>query len=121
FTINGNFLQSPSHPYFTELYKQLYNSTGEKILTKKFLSRCTHPFFLATLYLDDGSLVLSYTYNESNHTVYCHPSIILYTLNFSKEENQLLANHLNQTFRTNFVVSRHPDGKGHLLKLNKQK
>src|SRR5699024_6980508 len=54
-------------------------------------------------------------------TVYCHPQILLYTLNLTKSENQLLANHLNHTFKTNFVVSGHPHGRQSLLKLNKEK
>ncbi|GGP07379.1 endonuclease [Oceanobacillus neutriphilus] len=120
FEINGNYLRSPSHPFFTKLHQLLYNGS-EKILKREFLSKCLHPAFLASLYLDDGSLVLSYNYNKSKHIVYCHPSIILYTLNFNKEENHLLASHLNQTFNINFVVSGHPDGKGSLLKMNKEK
>lgn len=120
FKINGNYLRSPSHPYFTKLHAKLYNKKI-KILSKDFLAKCTDSAFLASLYLDDGSLVLTYHYNKKQHTVYCHPSIILYTLNFTKDENTLLANHLNKTFNTHFVVSGHPHGKRSLLKINKQK
>ncbi len=119
FSINGNYLRSTSHPYFTKLYPLLYPN-GRKSLTPDFISKCTHPIFLSTLYLDDGSLTVSYQYNKSTHTVYCHPSIILYTLNLTKEENYRLANYLNQTFNTHFVVSGHPDGHRSLLKINKE-
>lgn len=119
FSIHGNYLRSISHPYFTDLYPQLYPN-GIKSLTAEFLAQCNHPIFLSTLYLDDGSLTISYQYNKTNNTVYCHPSIILYTLNFTKEENTLLAKHLNQTFHTHFVVSGHPDGHRSLLKINKE-
>lgn len=119
FTINENDLRSMSHPYFTNLFPLLYPN-GRKSLTTKFLSKCIHPICLATLYLDDGSLTISYQYNSSTYTVYCHPSIILYTLNFTKKENQLLAAYLNHTFGTHFVVSKHPDGHKSLLKINKE-
>jgi|SRR5690625_212566 len=118
FKISGNYLRSASHPYFTQLYKKLYPN-NRKSLTNHFLNLCKHPLFLATLYLDDGSLTISYNQNERTNIVYCHPSIIFYTLNFSKDENEKLANHLNTTFNTNFVVSGHPDGNGSLLKINK--
>ena len=118
FKINGNYLRSISHPYFTNLHRYLYKE-NKKVLTEEFIKKCTHPAFLTTLYLDDGSLVLSYKYNKSKHTVYCHPSIILYTLNFTHEENRLLATHLNHAFDTNFVISGHPHGNQSLLKLNK--
>lgn len=117
--INGNYLQSASHPYFTALRSRLYPN-GTKTLTNSFLSACVHPIFLTTLYLDDGSLVMSYRYNQNKQIVYCCPSVILYTLNFTRGENRLLADHLNDTFGTNFVVSRHPDGHKSLLKLNKE-
>src|SRR5690625_4555688 len=118
FNIKRNYLRSISHPYFTELYAQLYPN-NIKSLTPHILKKCTHPIFLSTLYFDDGSLTITYTYNKNSNIVYCHPSIILYTLNFTKEENILLANHLNKTFNTHFVVSGHPDGHQSLLKINK--
>ncbi|GKV64862.1 MULTISPECIES: hypothetical protein [unclassified Sporosarcina] len=119
FTINGNYLRSASHPYFKQLRELLY-PFGRKTLDKTFLARCTHPVFFAALYLDDGSLSVSFRYNARNHTVYCMPSIMLYTLNFTQQENQVLADHLNETFGTSFVLSGHPDGHKSLLKLNKE-
>lgn len=119
FNISGNFLHSRSHPFFTTMHQLLYPD-GIKRLTKSYLSKCNHPIFLSTLYLDDGSLTISYHYNENKNIVYCHPSITLYTLNFTKTENQRLATHLNKTFNTNFVITRHPDGHNNLLKINKE-
>lgn len=119
FNISGNYLRSVSHPYFTELYSQLYPN-GVKSLTNDFIKKCNHPMFLSTLYLDDGSLTISYSYNKKKHKVYCHPSIILYTLNLTPKENSRLAAYLNETFNTHFVVSGHPDGNQSLLKINKE-
>lgn len=119
FTISGNYLRSISHPYFTRLHPILYTN-GRKSLTTNYLSKCNHPIFLSTLYLDDGSLTISYSYNKNTHTVYCHPSIILYTLNLTGEENSRLATYLNHIFNVHFVVSGHPDGHRSLLKINKE-
>lgn len=118
FSIKGNFLRSKSHPYFTSMRQFLYPN-GIKTLTNELLSKCTDPIFLLTLYLDDGSLTISYHYNEKKHIVYCHPKITLYSLNFTKLENEVLAAHLNQTFQTNFIVTAHPDGHKNLLTINK--
>lgn len=120
FSINGTFLRSPSHPYITDLHPQVYLN-GEKVITEEFLSKCTHPIFLASLYLDDGTLNFSYSFNQTKNIVYCHPNIRLCTLNFTPDENELLAIHLNRTFQTSFVVSKNPDGKGSHLTINKEK
>lgn len=77
--------------------------------------------FLASLYLDDGTLSISTRYNPNKNMVYCIPGIMIYTLNFLKIENEKLSIYLNTTFNTEFVVSKHPDGNGTLLKLNKVK
>src|SRR5690625_7675074 len=120
FSMNLNFVRSKSHPYFTSLYPLLYRN-GVKSLTNDFITKCTHPIFLFTLYLDDGSLTISYSYNSTRQTFYCHSRITLYTVNFTRYENVKLVSHLNLTFGTNFVVSNHPDGKGSLLRINKEK
>jgi len=119
FKISGNYLRSPSHPYFTKLEHEIYKD-NIKILSKDFLNKCTHPLFLTTLYLDDGSLTISYTFNKNKNVVYCHPTITIHTLIFTKKENLKLATHLNKTFKTNFILTRCPDGNKYLLKLNKQ-
>ncbi|WP_153722655.1 hypothetical protein [Sporosarcina cascadiensis] len=75
FTINGNYLRSASYPYFKQLREILYRG-GPKTLDKAFLDRCTHPVFLAVLYLDDGSLSVSFRFNARNQSVYCMPSIM---------------------------------------------
>lgn len=119
FNISGNYLRSISHPYFTDLHQILYPN-GRKSLTTDFLTKCNHNIFLSTLYLDDGSLTISYHYNKNTHTVYCQPSIILYTLNLKKAENIYLAEYLNKMFNVHFTVSGHPDGHRSLLKINKE-
>ncbi|WP_221566965.1 hypothetical protein [Alkalihalobacillus sp. TS-13] len=120
FRINGNYLRSGSHPYFTSLRNDLYNDSS-KVLTDNFLRKCKHPMFLSALYLDDGSLSITTRLNKNKKIVYCTPSVTIYTLNFRKYENHKLTSHINNLFKTDFVVSRHPDGYGSILKINKVK
>lgn len=121
FHITKHFhLKSYSHPYFTNLYNHFYVH-GNKVLPKELLPNMNHPIFLATLYMDDGTLSLSHRYSKQKGVVYVHPSIVLHTQNFTKEENFLLATHLNTTFKTRFVLSKRPDGHQYVLKLNKVK
>lgn len=119
FSIRGNYLRSKSNTYFNHLHSLLYDKNGKKVLTELFLTKCTGISFLLSLYLDDGSLTMSKRYNHNTKRLYFSPSVVLYTLNFTKNENERLKNHLNETFGTSFVVSGHPDGQQSLLKLNK--
>ena len=119
FNISGRYLRSCSHPYFNQLHNDLYDDNNIKILKPSFLKQCTSLYFLLALYLDDGSLMITKRINHRQKKIYLTPSIVLYTLNFTREENNLLKDHINQHFNQQFVISSHPDGKKTLLKLNK--
>lgn len=67
--------------------------------------------------MDDGSLVISKN-NKPNITV--NPVITLYTLNFSKEENVILQEHIYKTFNVKFNLKKHPDGKKYILTIGKR-
>ncbi len=79
----------------------------------------THPLFLTTLFLDDGSLILL-SKREAHTTLFLHPAIVIYTQCFTRVENELLKDHINHSFGTNFVITSRPDGHGFILKLNKE-
>lgn len=112
-----NHLYSYSHPLFTELHSQFYQN-GVKIIPENLLPQMTHPLFLTTLFLDDGSLILSK--REAHTTLFLHPAIVIYTQCFTRVENELLKDHINHSFGTNFVITSRPDGHGFILKLNKE-
>lgn len=78
-----------------------------------------HPIGLACLYMDDGSLIINSS-TKDNISIYIFPQIILYTLNFSKEENIILKNHIKNTFNIEFSLKKRPDGKNYALQLNKR-
>lgn len=121
FNISGCFLRSSSHPFFNQLHSQIYDERNIKKVTSTFLTKCTSIYFLLALYLDDGSLIISKQINHKAKKIFLKPSIVLYTLNFTRSENILLKNHINKQFNQNFVLSQHPDGHKALLKLNKTK
>jgi len=112
--IRQNNLVSKSLPLMTELYPYFYPH-HKKVIPFELLSRCTHPLFLLTLYLDDGSLMISKRTNQSNQ-LYVTPSIALYLQSFSKEDLIPFCNWLNQIFHLNFRLSRTPNGCGYFLK-----
>lgn len=112
--IRQNNLVSRSLPLMTELYPYFYPH-HKKVIPFDLLSRCAHPLFLLTLYLDDGSLMISKRINQNN-LLYATPSIALYLQSFSKEELVPFCSWLNQTFHLNFRLSQTSNGSGYLLK-----
>ena len=109
------YFNSPSHPIFTDLRKLFYRD-NRKILTKDILLKLTHPIGLTCLYLDDGSLLISHNNRRSNK-YYIQPEITLSTFCFTKEENQLLIQHISETFGVSFKLKKHPHGHGYRIRI----
>lgn len=110
-------LVSPSHPIYTNLYNLFYID-NVKTITKDNIKLITHPIALACLYMDDGTLVMDI--NTKKNNIYIFPRIAIYTLCFTKEENQILINHIKKVFDINFKLKYSPYGKNYLLELNKR-
>lgn len=66
------------------------------------------PHFLATLYMDDGSLSISYHINHNLKKIYLTPHIFLYLQSFSKADLEHL--------KMNLTLSKRKDGFGYILK-----
>lgn len=111
-------LHSPSHPIYTSLYNKFYTDKGEKYISKENIALLNHPIGLACLYMDDGTLVIDSSRGIGKK--YLFPRIAIYTLCFSLEENQLLQEHIQQTFNIPFKLKKRPDGKNYILELNKR-
>lgn len=110
-------LSSFSHPVYTELYNLFYIN-NIKTITQNHISLLDHPIGLACLYMDDGSLTINVS-AKNNGYVYISPQITLYTLNFSMQENLILRDHILNIFGISFNLSKRPDGKNYILKINK--
>ncbi len=109
-------IYSPSHPVYTDLHNLFYSS-GKKSLPKEGLNLLNHPIGLACLYMDDGSLVVNnYKYNND---ITLFPQIILYSQSFTKNENILLRDHIQNTFNIEFKLAKRKDGSNYILKINK--
>lgn len=108
---------SLSNEKFTKLYHMFYKDRV-KILTSENIKLLDHPIGLACLYMDDGTLVIDTAKNPDRICVF--PRITIYTLNFTKEENIILLNHIEGTFKINFIIKKCPDGHNYCLQLNKK-
>lgn len=107
---------SRSLPLFTELEKLFYDTNRIKHIPDEILKNCTLPHFLATLYMDDGSLSISYRVNHNFKKIYLTPHIPLYLQSFSKSDLELLRNHMIEHFKVNLTLSKRKDGFGYVLK-----
>lgn len=68
--------------------------------------------------MDDGSLVIDSS--SGLNKKYIFPRILIYTLCFSQKENQILIDHIKQTFDIPFKLKKRPDGKNYILELNRR-
>lgn len=114
-TKNSQTMRSKSDPLFTELFPYFYNNQSKQIPIK-LLKYCTSPYFLTVLYLDDGSLSISKRINHRNNKIYLTPHIYLYLQNYTKDELEVLQQHILDSFQIKFKLSKRKDGHGYILK-----
>jgi hypothetical protein len=80
------------------------------------LKYCILPYFLAAIYLDDGSLSISNRINHRSKKIYLTPYIFLYIQNYTKDQLQSLQCHIAETFDFYFKLSKRKDGHGYILR-----
>lgn len=119
FNTAQSYILSPSLPLLTEMFPCFYNSNGEKFISQKILQLCSSPYFLATLFLDDGSLSISVQKNDIKKLIYLTPHIYLYLQCFSLEDLIKLQAHIYSRFFVGLKISKRPDGFGYVLKTTK--
>lgn len=107
---------SKSLPIFTELERFFYSDNRIKRLPIEILKDCILPSFLATLYMDDGSLSISYRINHRLKKVYLTPHIYLYLQSLTKPDLEILKEHISIYFKVNLSLSKRKDGFGYVLK-----
>ena len=111
-------IYSHSNIFFTELYNKFYINRIKTITTDN-IKLLSHPIGLACFYMDDGTLVIDSTKRKDNST-YIFPRISLYTLSFSKAENVIIKEHLENTFGIKTKLKYRKDGKNTILEINKK-
>ncbi|TCI64991.1 endonuclease [Exiguobacterium sp. SH3S1] len=116
--LRGNNLVSRSMPLMTRLFPFFYPE-NKKQIPFELLKDIRHPSFLLTLYLDDGSLLLSKRFNHNKKEIQFTPHIALYLQAFSKEQLERLAGFLFERFNINVRTSGTPSGTVYYLKTTK--
>src|SRR5690554_5407733 len=70
FNADNTAISSKSQLLFTQLEKIFYGNNRIKRIHADLLHYCTLPHFLAVLFMDDGSLSISYRVNHRKRIVY---------------------------------------------------
>lgn len=109
------------HPLFKSWEAKFYDEQRIKRIPFDLLKKYCNPFTLATIYLDDGSLMISQHINNNQKKIYLTPHIALYLQNFKKEELEQLAKLLKNIFNLSLKVTRQPYGQGYYLRTSKVK
>ncbi|MBT2615156.1 MULTISPECIES: DNA endonuclease [unclassified Bacillus (in: firmicutes)] len=109
-------VRSASLELFTDLFPHFYSNDGTKHLPFTLLKNCTLPHFLTILYMDDGSLSISYRVNHNKKIIYLTPHIYLYLQCYPKDELEKLKEHRFTTYHLSLKLSARKDGYGYILK-----
>lgn len=80
------YIASRSHPLWMTLEEHFYAQDRIKRIPHHLLKAINDPHFLLALYLDDGSLMISYRVNHRKQKIYILPHIAIYLQNFKQEE-----------------------------------
>ena len=115
-TPKSNSLRSSSSPFFTNLFHKFYDKNGSKTVPISLLPYCNSPYFTAVLYMDDGSLSITYRINHKNKKIYLTPQIYLYLQNYTLEDLTILNNHFKNCFHINLHLAKRNDGHGYILR-----
>ncbi|WP_235993044.1 DNA endonuclease [Heyndrickxia sporothermodurans] len=115
-TAQSQTLRSGSNPLFTQLLKLFYVENGAKTIPKSMLDYCKLNYFLAVLYMDDGTLSITHRVNHINKKIYLTPQIYLYLQNYTSEDLTLLKNHIKNAFEIHLHLASRKDGNGLILR-----
>ncbi|MBF4501289.1 hypothetical protein IRY55_07940 [Savagea sp. SN6] len=119
FKSDGSYIRSESHPLFKQWRLLFYNDVREKVIPLPLIEKYLSPHLLATLYMDDGSLLISHRINHRLKKIYVTPHIALYVQNFKKHELEALCRVINSTYRIGFTLSGCPDGHRNYIKTSR--
>lgn len=119
FKRDGSYIESRPHPLFKRWRTLFYNEAREKVIPFSLVQSYLSPHLLATLYMDDGSLMISHRVNKRLQKIYLTPHIALYVQNFQKHELEALCQIMNEAYGTGLVLSRRPDGNGYYIKTSR--
>ncbi len=116
--LRGNNLVSRSIPLMTKLFPHFYPD-NKKHIPFSLLEEIYHPSFLLTLYLDDGSLLLSKRFNHKKKEIQFTPHIAFYLQAFSGQQLEQLTIWTKARYDINVRTTGTPSGTGYYLKTTK--
>ncbi|PID05011.1 MULTISPECIES: hypothetical protein [unclassified Sporosarcina] len=121
FTLKGDVISSRVNDLWSELEADFYSAKVKdksrvKILSRTRLSNLNDLHSIATIYMDDGSLLLTKRINDNNKKIYITPHIALYLQNFTFEELKNLALQIKNLTQAEFTLTKLPDGNGYYLR-----
>ncbi|HLR09755.1 MAG TPA: hypothetical protein VK120_00015 [Sporosarcina sp.] len=96
--------------------EKIFYANRIKKIPLDFLQGINDPHFLLTLYLDDGSLMISHKVNHRKKYIYLTPHIALYLQCFYRSELLSFKDWLNTTFHLQLTLARRPDGQGFYIR-----
>lgn len=102
----------------TKLFPLFYPN-NKKHIPFELLKEINHPSFLLTLYLDDGSLLLSKRFNHKKKEIRFTPHIAFYLQAFSKQQLEQLAIWMKARYEINVRTTGTPSGTDYYLKTTK--
>lgn len=121
FTTGGTVLASSIDNLWSELQPLFYvqsdkNNARTKILPDHLIIQMNDIHSLATIYMDDGSLMISNRINHRSKRVFLIPHIALYLQNFTKTELTRLKVYIFKLTSISFSLCKRPDGNGYFLR-----
>ncbi|ARK22460.1 hypothetical protein [Sporosarcina ureae] len=124
FTLKGNVISSRVDNLWSKLEDDFYIAKEEsksrvKRLPKHQLTNLNDLHSLATIYMDDGSLMLTTRVNDNTKKIYITPHVALYLQNFTHEELKNLIVQIGNLTLAKFTLTKRPDGNGYYLRTNR--
>lgn len=124
FNKKGDIISSKVAPLWSTFEPLFYEYSPKKNarikrIPQSLLHHLNDLHGLATIYLDDGSLLISHRVNHRLRKIYLTPHLALYLQNFTYPELQALSNQVNQLTSITFVITKRPDGTGYYLRTNR--
>ncbi|PIC56261.1 hypothetical protein CSV80_15640 [Sporosarcina sp. P12(2017)] len=124
FTQKGNVISSRVDDLWSNLEANFYSDKAQgksrvKLLPKNQIFNLNDLHGLATIYMDDGSLLLTTRVNHNYKKIYITPHIALYLQSFTFDELTLLKGQIKELTDAKFFLTKLPDGNGYYLRTSR--
>ncbi|PIC75938.1 hypothetical protein CSV74_13455 [Sporosarcina sp. P19] len=124
FIPRGDHIISKTGDLWSSLEEVIYSEKLEgknriKQLPLSILEKLDDLHSLATIYMDDGSLLLTTRVNHNHKKIYITPHIALYLQSFTYEELLLLQEQMKKLTTVSFRLTKLPSGNGYYLRTSR--